>query len=56
MKIKCPRIKIKNKKYKDQNEKQIYYQFQSKDKIETIETCGHHLLSYLNIIWKLKEG
>ena len=53
MKIKYKWIKIQNLRYKELNENQIYYQFQSKDKIETVVL---NLLNYLNPIRKLKEG
>ena len=56
MKIKYKGIKIKNSKYKGQNENKIYYQFQSKDKIERIGTSVPNKLIVLNSIRKLKGG
>ena len=56
MKIKYQGIEIKNSKYKDWNENQLYYQFKSKDKIKTIETSVSNKLTFLNSIRKLKEG
>ena len=56
MKIKYKEIKIKNLKYKGRNENQIYYQFQSKEKVERIETLVPNKLIFLNSIRKLKGG